>query len=311
MSCSEICQLSRIMALNGIKVMRLTGGEPMNRPDIIDIVRCIKNIPGIESVQMVTRSERFGNNAQTLKDVGLDSVTFSLDAMDEVLFSKISGVGIGFHKAYIKSIRQAAQAGIPVRINVVVMKGINEGEIEKILNFAGEVQCNVKLLDLMEMGNEEFWRRHYLPFDELIGMLENRAVEVSTATAPGGLGTPMPKFLMPNGVAIYVKYACVGAWYGDVCQLCPMYPCQDAIMAVRITADGKLKRCLIRDDNLVDLLSMVQKGTSETRINAAVKKVLFTFMNARYQAGAWKPELSDEYVYTNFLTFGAIFESWI
>jgi len=281
------------MGLNGVTVIRLTGGEPMNRPDIVDIVRCIKNIPGIESIQMVTRSERFGNKAQTLKDAGLDSVTFSLDAMHDILLNKISGVNIGFHKAYIKSIRQAAQADISVRINMVVMRGINEGEIDKILNFAGELQCDVKLLDLMEMGDEEFWHRHYLPFDELIEILEERSVEVSTVTATGGLGTPMPKFLMPNGVAVYVKYACVGTWYGDVCQLCPMYPCQDALMAVRITADGKLKRCLIRDDNLVDLLSMVKNRISETRINATVKQVLSTFMNAQYQAGAWKTNLSE------------------
>lgn len=113
------------------------------------------------------------------------------------------------------------------------------------------------------------------------------AISSDTLLSTGGLGTPMPRFLMPNDVTVLVKDATIGTWYGDVCHECRNYPCQDAIMAPRLTSDGFLQRCLIRSDNLVDISAMSAYGV----VDELISTVLKTYRNAEYHPEAWKPKL--------------------
>jgi len=95
----------------------------------------------------------------------------------------------------------------------------------------------------------------------------------------------MPTFQMPNGVLVYLKDSTIGNHYGDVCETCPNFPCQDGIMALRLTCDGKLQRCLYRDDNLVDLMQFKNKHDTQK----AILSVLETYKNAKFIPHAWKP----------------------
>jgi molybdenum cofactor biosynthesis enzyme MoaA len=99
----------------------------------------------------------------------------------------------------------------------------------------------------------------------------------------------MPIFEMPNGAVVMIKDARKGTWYGDTCKDCKYNKCQDALMALRITSDGCLQRCLLRDDNLVNLLSLLENVADQDVINAAIKTVLQTYKGSVFHKEAWNP----------------------
>jgi hypothetical protein len=114
--------------------------------------------------------------------------------------------------------------------------------------------------------------------------------KVKFSTQAGGLGTPMPEFIMPNGVKVIVRDSTIGSHYGDICKTCNLYPCQDGIMALRLTVNGKLQRCLYRDDNLIDLRPYDKK----THLNPTIQKVLNTYIFSEFYPKAWLPKLSNK-----------------
>ena len=289
MTLRQIYQLVKILAEQGITHLKLTGGEPLLRNDVLKMISAFKSISGITDIQLVTRSHRLGNIAGRLRDLGLDSITFSLDTLDPFTFFRITQNGR--LDLLLKAIIKVYRVGLSLKFNMVVMRGINDHEIPRMIEFAGRYGAALKLLDLMNMsGDPKFLDYYYMPLDCIVSELRERANGFSIDTQAGGLGTPMPKFLMPNGATVLVKDARTGTWYGDVCKECKNFPCQDAIMALRLTADGCLQRCLLRQDNLVDLFSMVENFESEDKIKQAINSVLDTFRKAVYREKAWRPK---------------------
>jgi len=289
MTLRQIYQLVKILADRGVTHLKITGGEPLLRKDIPKMVSVLKSLKEITNIQLVTRSPKAGNMAEQLRDSGLDSITFSLDSLAPFTFYRISQNSR--LDLLLKAIKKIHKAGLNLQFNMVVMRGVNEHEINKMIEFAGRYRAVLKLLDLMNMpGEPKFLDYHYMPLDQITTDLKEKAVSYSVEIPPGGVGTPMPKFLMPNGATVLIKDARVGTWYGDVCKECKNFPCQDAIMALRLTADGCLQRCLLRQDNLVDLLSMVENFESEDKIKQAIVSVLDTFRKAIYHEKAWRSE---------------------
>lgn len=289
MTLRQIYQLVKILAEQGITHLKLTGGEPLLRNDVLKMISALKSISGITDIQLVTRSHKVGNIVGRLRDSGLDSITFSLDSLDPFIFYRISQNDR--LDLLLKAIKKTHKAGLNLQFNMVVMRGVNECEITKMIEFAGCYGAILKLLDLMNMpGYPKFLDFYYMPLDQIVTDLKKEAVNYNIETPPGGVGTPMPKFLMPNGATVLVKDARVGAWYSDVCKECKNFPCQDAIMALRLTADGCLQRCLLRQDNLVDLLSMVENFESEDEIKQTIDSVLDTFRKAVYYEKTWRPK---------------------
>lgn len=288
MGLRQIYQLVEILTNEGVTHLKLTGGEPLLRNDIPKMISALKSLKGITNVQLVTRSHKVGNIAEQLKDSGLDSITFSLDTLDHFTFFRTTRNGR--LDLLLKAIKKVYKVGLNLKFNMVVMRGINDHEIPNMIEFTGRYGSTLKLLDLMNMpGDPKFLSYYYFPLDRIVADLEKKATKYSIETQSGGLGTPMPKFLMPNGATVLVKDARVGTWYSDVCKECKNFPCQDAMMALRLTADGCLQRCLLRQDNLVDLLSMVENFESEDLIKQAVNSVLNTFRTAVYHEKAWRP----------------------
>lgn len=287
MSLCQIKSLVEMMVVHGISDLKITGGEPLIRNDIPEMVELLMDIKGVKRIEIVTRSHKVGPIAEQLKDSGLSCLNFSLDSLQPSTFRKITG-GDGLGKL-LGSIRQCSDLGIKLKFNMVVMKGLNDHEIPKMIEFAGENGAVLKLLDLMNMPQEaNFLSRYYMPLDAIEKELRGVALRSSTLVAPGGLGTPMPTFEMPNGAVVMIKDARKGTWYGDTCKGCKYYKCQDALMALRITSDGCLQRCLLRNDNLVDLLSMIESGMDRASIDLAIKTVLKTYESAEFHKEAWK-----------------------
>lgn len=286
MSLRQIHTLVDILAKKGISDIKITGGEPLERRDLPKMIEIISSIQGIKKIELVTRSPRVGKVAKTLKDCGLSCLNFSLDSLDPYTFFRITRNGR--LDLLIQAIKHSAKSGIQLKFNMVVMKGINDREIPAMIEFAGKFKAVLKLLDLMNMPQDpKFLSQYYMPLDDVSEMLSKEAIRQDTETPPGGIGTPMPKFEMANGASVMIKDARKGTWYGDTCKECKYYPCQDALMALRITADGCLQRCLLRNDNLVEFLSLVENVASQSVINEAVDTVLKTYREAVYHESKW------------------------
>lgn len=290
MTRAEIHVLTRILVEHGISDIKLTGGDPLLRDDIVDIVRDIKSIDGVRSVHLVTRHARAAENLRGFVDAGLDLLNFSLDSLDPKTWSAITRAK--GHDELIKAVELAAQSGLKLKLNTVVMKGINDHEINDLIEFAGRLKCTVKFLDLIvdipafPKVSQEIGHKYYADLDELVPALKQQALISDLHFQPGGLGHPMSRFVMPNGATVVIKSSNSGAWYGDVCANCTFFPCHDAIMSLRLTSDGKLQRCLLREDNLIDLLSMVNKETPQKEIDAVIRTVLATYQEAVFYEAA-------------------------
>lgn len=285
MNSGEILEVVRIASEIGFKHLKITGGEPTLRKDLFDIVAGCSSLESLEEVQLVTNGSALTKEyVQRLGDSGLDNITISLDAASRDGFRELTG-GDKFEKV-ISGIYTAKEAGLPVTINSVIMQR-NKDEIEGLIGIARKTGSRLKLLDYMKV-NGNGWETEYFPFEQLRRDLEVRAEGVSWTYPPGGLGTPMPLFRI-NGIEVIVKDASIGTNYHETCKACMNYPCQDALISLRVTHDGKLKRCLIRDDNLVDVLTPLRRGDKE-KVRKLISDSYRIFEETKYQPNAWGPE---------------------
>ena len=288
MGLAQLIDITAILSESGVSDFKLTGGDPMLRSDIVDIVRGMKSIPGVKSLHLVTRHELAGSLAGDLKAAGLDMLNFSIDSLDPVVWQRITRVQ--GHERLIQSVRDAAATGIPLKLNTVVMKGVNDQEIPALIEFAGELGAELKLLDLIgDIGvypgfEDGFVERYYADLSPVVDWLAETAVTIEIVTQPGGLGHPMPRFMMPNGAIVTVKSGHFGAYYGSICDHCPLFPCWDALMALRVTPNGMLQFCLLRSDNLIDLRALLENG-DVARAKDAVNMALGVYRTAKSYTG--------------------------
>ena len=155
----EICRLARLTMGLGVRKIRLTGGEPLLRRDIADIVANIAALPGLEDLALTTNGMLLAERAGALREAGLQRVTVSLDSLDPDVFHAMSG-GRGSVSEVLKGIEAASAAGLaPVKINVVVQKGVNDGTVLDLLaHFRGSGHI-VRFIEFMDVGSLNQWQR--------------------------------------------------------------------------------------------------------------------------------------------------------
>ncbi len=238
--------LARVVAAAatlGIRKVRLTGGEPLLRPDIVDLTRDIAVIPGIEDLSLTTNGSKLAGLAAPLAAAGLKRVNISLDSLDGKNFSQITRGGR--LRATLDGIRAAYSAGLlPVKINMVVMKGINDHEIENFARLTMEKDIHVRFIEYMPMlGQEDPWREHFLPSSEIMARC--------AALAPL---VPVPDTDF-HGPARNFRYAGATGRLGFITPVSRHF-CRQC-NRLRLTSDGKLRPCLFSDVE-VDLLPAIK-----------------------------------------------------
>ena len=140
LSADEIVRVVRVAAGLGFRKFRLTGGEPLVRGDLVDIVRQVAALPGVDCVGMSTNGIRLSASAEILRRAGLRTVNISLDALDPQVYSRITGGNVTL---VMEGIRAALAAGFErVKLNTVLMRGLNEQEIWPLVRFAAECACS-------------------------------------------------------------------------------------------------------------------------------------------------------------------------
>lgn len=291
MTVEEIVKIIDIASDIGFKHIKFTGGEPLMKKDIFHILRGTDELKKLKEIQLVTNGSLLTyEKAKKLEDSGINSLTISLDASNRKAFERITRVDC-FDKV-IQGIYNARKVGLPVTINSVLMKS-NYKELEGIIEIARKTGSRLKLIDYMDLGDHEKWKKEYLSFEELRKKLDKKSSEFKWIFPPGGLGTPMPCYRLEGRVEILLRDATVGTNYCEKCEKCKNYPCQDALISLRVTHDGNLKRCLIRDDNLVDVLTPLREGNLET-VNGLIKESYDILTKSEYLPNAWKPNNCKE-----------------
>ena len=235
LSYEEITEVVRQLAPLGLRRLRITGGEPTVRPDLPTLVRELRAVPGIEDIALSTNGVKLPQMAQALRDAGLDRVNMSSDSLRPDRIAEIARRNLAFDP--IAAAAAATAAGLdPIKINVVVIRGANDDEVEDFAALTVDHPWHVRFIELMPVGDlagTEFER--VVPSDEVRARITARfgTLEASAGPARG------------NGPATYQRIAGAQGTIGVITPLSHTY-C-DTCNRVRLTADGRLRTCLYGD----------------------------------------------------------------
>lgn len=279
---SDLIRVMRAFKRFGLDHVKLTGGDPALWEPLVPTVASLKRDVGIREIHVISRHPIIGRLADGLARSGADLINLSIDTLDPATHRKITG--IDDLSGLLDAVDACVDCGVPCKVNMVVMRGINAAEILRMVEFCeAKGIVTLKLLDMIEdlhLGTENFARRLrvfgirdlrdlYIPLGGITDTLRARALR-ARMIHQGGLGHPMLSLIMPSGLEILVKDHHAGAWYGSVCHGCPYYPCHDALMGLRLTADLRLQFCLLREDITVDLRPHLQSGALDTVLEQAL-----------------------------------------
>ena len=240
----EIEQIIQVAARLGVKGIRLTGGEPLVRPHLDALVRIISQIPGIEDISLTTNATQLAKHARKLKEAGLKRVNISLDTFKPERFARICGRD-ALDKA-LEGIAVAQEIGLhPVKTNTVVMRGVNDDEILDFARKSISDGWHVRYIEEMPLTGEENARK-MVPIAEIMGIIEQNLGTMEPYGPPQGRG-PAKYYQLPGASGTIGFIAPVTHSF---CENCNRF---------RLTADGKLRPCLLRDDE-VDLRAALRSG---------------------------------------------------
>lgn len=175
LSFAEIETVARAAVALGVEKLRLTGGEPLLRKGLPDLVARLASIEGVQDLALTTNAQLLAPMAQRLADAGLSRITVSLDSLDADVFKAMSG-GRGDIKAVLAGIDAAAAAGMtPIKINVVVQKGVNDHTVLSLLDHFRGTGHIVRLIEYMDVGNRNGWRmEHVVSAADLLTLIKTR-----------------------------------------------------------------------------------------------------------------------------------------
>ncbi|HEX6533793.1 MAG TPA: GTP 3',8-cyclase MoaA [Gemmatimonadaceae bacterium] len=234
LSYEEITAIVRQLAPLGLRRLRITGGEPTIRPDLVRLVRMLRDVPEIEDIALSTNGVRLPELASPLRDAGLDRVNMSADSLRPERIAAIARRSLGFHP--VAAALAAERAGLePVKINMVVMRGINDDEVEDFARLTLDHPWHVRYIELMPVGEMRAltWE-HVVPSDEVLARVSRVApLEEGGGPAKG------------NGPARYFRFAGAPGSVGVITPMTHTY-C-GSCNRVRLTADGRLRTCLYGD----------------------------------------------------------------
>jgi cyclic pyranopterin phosphate synthase len=252
----ELAALVRVFASLGFHKLRLTGGEPTVRQNIVEIVRQMASTPGITSLSMTTNGILLDELAQPLADAGLQRVNISIDTLDPVRFKKITRWG-SLDKVWA-GVEAAEQAGLtPIKLNAVVVRGFNDQDVTDIARLTVERDWQVRFIEMMPFGEvASFAQKQVVTDDEIRARIADEYAPLEPIE--GG------KF---DGEARMYHFAGAKGQVGFISTVSA--PFCAACNRARLTADGVLRLCLLRDKE-VDLLTPLRHGATEADIRQLI-----------------------------------------
>ncbi|ADU51526.1 GTP cyclohydrolase subunit MoaA [Thermaerobacter marianensis DSM 12885] len=274
----EIERVVRICAAMGVEKLRLTGGEPLLRPGVEELTARLVRVPGIRSVSMTTNGFLLPEKAAALKAAGLSGINISLDSLDRDRFRQLTRRDQ--LDRVLEGIAAAAAAGLqPIKINAVVMRGINDGEVETFLRWAREqpVDLTVRFIEFMPLDGSNVWTRD----------LVYTAAEILEQARR--IGPVEPVHNDPADPARLYRFADGRGTFGIIASV--SQPFCASCDRIRLTADGKIRNCLFAVEEF-DLRELLRGGAGDETVAAAIRRAVWVKWRGHLinQKGFVKPQ---------------------
>ena len=265
LSTEELVTVIGLCVDAGITQVRLTGGEPLLRRDIADIIRRINELPKAPRISLTTNALRLAEVAQDLKNAGLQRVNVSLDTLDPIRFKEMTHRD-RFHDV-ITGIEAAQAAGLtPLKVNSVLLKGINDDEAIPLLRHALENDWSLQFIEQMPLDAGDLWARPAMvTADEIQSELER---EFDLTPVPSRGSAPAEEFYVNGGPATVGIIASVTRPFCAACD------------RLRLTADGQFRNCLFARDE-TDVRAVLRSDVSQSEKDAGVRAIIESVTKAK------------------------------
>lgn len=266
----EIHRLARLFANRGIRKIRLTGGEPLVRKDIVSLVGKLSSIPQIEDIAMTTNGVLLKQTAKYLKKAGLNRINISIDSLERESYEQITGLDL-MDKA-MSGIKKAISVGLePVKINAVIIKGVNESQITSLVKLTIDLPVTVRFIEYYPTEKNTAPQNKYVPnshirktiesaFGPLIGMVSGKSA----------------------GPARYFKFEDSKGMVGFISGRSSMF-CEEC-NRLRLTSDGKIRPCLYSAHSY-DLKVLLRNEATDGQLDKEIERIInekrnYTKMNS-------------------------------
>ncbi|MCB2224092.1 MAG: GTP 3',8-cyclase MoaA [Actinobacteria bacterium] len=255
----EIERVARVSARLGVRKIRLTGGEPLLRKGVEDLVAMLAGVPGIDDLTMTTNGSLLARKAEALAGAGLHRVTVSLDSLDDATFAAMNDAGVAVG-AILEGIDAAAGAGLtPVKVNVVVKRGVNDAEVPAIARHFRGTGHIVRFIEYMDVGHTNGWRLDdVVPAAEIVA-----AIAAEAPLQPVAAG-------YPGEVARRWRYEDGSGEIGVISSVTAPF-CGSCTRA-RLSAEGMLYTCLFATGGH-DLRALLRDGADDEALAGALTTV--------------------------------------
>jgi cyclic pyranopterin phosphate synthase len=258
LSFDEIERFVRIIAPHGVKKVRLTGGEPLLRANLDELIRRLRAVTTIETIGLTTNGVYLERMAKALKQAGLDRVNVSLDALSAETFGMMNGRGTS-PETVLRGIDEAKRQGLEVKVNMVVRKGWNDHEVAPMAAYFKERNITLRYIEFMDVGTANEWNvEHVVSSESILGVLrqQNGLLE---PLAPEALGEVAKRYRYDDGAEV--------GFISSVSQ-----PFCGTCTRGRLSSDGKWYTCLFAEEG-TDIRELLRSGASDDLIAMTLKMV--------------------------------------
>ncbi len=255
----EIIRLARLFTPLGVRKLRITGGEPLLRVNLPDLIADLNVLPGIEDIAMTTNGVLLARYASELKAAGLSRVTVSLDSLDQDVFARMNG-GFGRVGDVLEGIEAARDAGLgPIKVNAVIQRGVNdEGAVALVEHFRG-TDVTVRFIEYMDVGNRNDWREDLVvPSQELMARIAERWP--LKPVRPDHAGEVARRYAFEDGQGQVGFISSVSQPFCGACS------------RARLSSDGVFYTCLFAQAG-TDLRAPLRAGTSDADLSTLIRSV--------------------------------------
>jgi cyclic pyranopterin phosphate synthase len=258
MSFAELTRILRAFVSLGVEKIRLTGGEPLLRSDVPELVRFIKTELRVPDLALTTNGWLLEKYAPALRAAGLDRLNVSLDSLDPEIFGRMNGQGFSPERV-IRGIDAAKRAGFPVKLNMVVQRGVNDHEIASLAHWSRERGITLRFIEFMDAGNHNAWQRDaVVPAKEIVDTLH--AHWPLAPVGPAYRGEVAARYHYLDGVG---EIGLISAVTEPFCRDCNR---------ARLSADGRLHTCLFTALGH-DILGTLRTGATDETLRDRIARI--------------------------------------
>jgi cyclic pyranopterin phosphate synthase len=258
MTLPEMTRIARAFVALGVEKVRLTGGEPLLRPDLPELVRALKSEVGVRDLALTTNGWLLEKMAPALRDAGLDRLNVSVDSLDPVVGGRMNGLGFDVSRV-LRGIDAAAAIGLSIKVNCVLQRGVNDGEITALCDYFRARGHPLRFIEFMDVGNTNHWSaEQVVPARDVVARIAARwPIE---AVGPAYRGE----------VASRYRYRDGAGEIGIISSVTEPF-CRDCHRA-RLSADGKLFTCLFASLGW-DVLGCLRSGADDEALGRFVSRI--------------------------------------